>query len=53
MMDQLGRQLEVGHGGNPNGPGVDLEYLKFAEFRKANPPSLKGVFDPNKADEWG
>ena len=34
MMDQLERQHEAGHGGNPNGPEVDLEYLKFAEFRK-------------------
>ena len=52
MMDQLGRQPEVGHGGNPNGLGVDLEYLKFAEFRKANPPSFRGAFDSDKADEW-
>ena len=52
MMDQLGRQPEVGHGGNPNGPGVDLEYLKFAQFRKANPPSFRGAFDPDKTDEW-
>ena len=52
MMDQLGRQPEVGHGGNPNGPGVDLESLKFTEFRKANWPSFRGIFDPDKADEW-
>ena len=52
MMDQLGKQPEVGHGGNPNGPGMDLEYLKFAEFRKVNPPSFRGVCNPNKADEW-
>ena len=37
MMDQLGRRPEIGHGENPNGPEVDLEYLKFAEFKKANP----------------
>ena len=52
MMDQLGRQPEVGHGGNPDSLGVDLEYLKFAEFRKANPPSFVGAFDPDKEDEW-
>ena len=52
MMGQLGRQPEVGPRGNPNGLGVDLEYLKFAEFRKANPPSFRGAFDPDKADEW-
>ena len=52
MMGQLGRQPEVGPGGNYNSPGVDLEYLKFAEFRKANPPSFRGAFNPDKADEW-
>ncbi|XP_027343014.1 uncharacterized protein LOC113855579 [Abrus precatorius] len=31
---------------------MDLEYLKFAEFRKANPPNFRGAFDPDKADEW-
>ena len=51
MMDQLGRQPEADQGGNPNGSEVDLEYLKFAEFRKANPPSFKGAFDPDKAKE--
>ena len=52
MMDQLGRQPEGDHGGNPNGPEVDLEYLKFAEFRKVNPPSFRGAFDPDKVEEW-
>ena len=52
MMDQLGRQLEASHGGNLNGPGVDLEYLKFAKFRKANPPSFRGAFVLDKAEEW-
>ena len=52
MMDQLGRRPEVGDGGNPNGPEVDLEYLQFIEFKKANPPSFKGTSDPDKADEW-
>ena len=31
---------------------MDLVYLKFTEFKKANLPSFRGVFDPNKADEW-
>ncbi|XP_027337088.1 uncharacterized protein LOC113850732 [Abrus precatorius] len=35
-------------GGNPNGPIMDLEYLKFAEFRKANSPNFRGAFDPDK-----
>ena len=51
IMDQLGRQPEAGHEGNPNGSEVDLEYLKFAKFRKANPPSFRGAFDPNKTEE--
>ena len=40
MMEQMGRKPEEGHGGNPNGAEVDLEYLKFAESREANPPSF-------------
>ena len=31
---------------------VELEYLKFAKFQKANPPSFKGAFDPDRAEEW-
>ena len=52
MMGQLGRQPEVGPKSNHNGLGVDLEYLKFAEFRKANPLSFRGAFNPDKVDEW-
>ena len=29
-----------------------MEYLKFIEFRKANSPSFRGAFDPDKAEEW-
>ena len=52
MMDQLGRRPEAEHLGNLNGHKVDLQYLMFAELWKANPPSFKGAFDPNKAKEW-
>ena len=52
MIDQLGRRPEAHHRGNPHGPGVDLDYLKFVEFRKANPPGFRGAFDLDKADEW-
>ena len=52
MMDQLGRQPEEGHGGNPTGPKAHLEYFKFAKFRKANPPSFRGASDPDKAEKW-
>ena len=31
---------------------MDLEYLKFVDFRKENPLSFRGVFDPDKADKW-
>ena len=31
---------------------MELEYLKFTEFRKVNLPSFRGVFDPDKANEW-
>ena len=52
MMDQLGRQPKVGQGGNPIRLEVNLEYLKFAEFQKANPLNFRGAFDPDKAEEW-
>ena len=29
-----------------------MDYFKFIEFRKANSPSFRGVYDPDKADEW-
>ena len=40
MMDQLGKWPEASYEGNPHGPEADLDYLKFAEFRKANSPSF-------------
>ena len=52
MIDQLGRQLEGGQGGNPNGSEVDLDHLKFAEFRKMNSPGFRGAFNPDKVEEW-
>ena len=52
MMDQLGRRPEAGHGENPYDLVANLDYLKFVEFRKANPPSFRGAYDPNKANEW-
>ena len=51
-MDQLGRQPGAGHGRNPIGSEVDLEYLKFSEFRKANPHSFRGAFNLDEAKEW-
>ena len=48
MMDQLNRRFEESVGGN----GADAKYQKFSEFRKMNPPSFKGAFNPDEADEW-
>ena len=49
-------QIELRDEENPErhngGAEVDLEYLKFAEFRKANPPSFRGAYNPDRADEW-
>ena len=49
MMEQLERQCE---GGNLDGAEDDFEYLKFAKFRKANPPNFWGTFGPDKLEEW-
>ena len=48
MMDQLNWRFEESVGGN----GANAEYQKFSEFRKANPPSFKGAFNPDEVDEW-
>ena len=53
MMEQMGRQPKEGHRGNPNRAEVDLKYLQFEEFRKANPPSFQGTFNPEKAEDKG
>ena len=51
MMEQMGRQPEESQGGNPNRAEINLEYLKFAEFRKANLLSFRGAFNLDKAEE--
>ena len=48
MMDQLGRQPKADHGGNPNGLGVDLEYLKVVEFRGRTHPVLEELLIPTR-----
>ena len=51
MVERMNRQSEE----NSTKRGrmeVDLEYLKFSEFRKVNPPSFRGTFNPDAADEW-
>ena len=40
MMEHIERRLEENMGGHGGGAKVDLEYLRFPEFRKANPSSF-------------
>ena len=45
--------MENGNGnGNKHGNGHGEEYLMFAEFRKANPPSFWGTYGLDAAGEW-
>ena len=48
---KLDRHAEGNPDGNLGGMGVDLEYLKFAYFRKANPPNFQGTFNINKSKD--
>ena len=47
-MEQMERTLEKNLEDHNNGVEVDLEYLMFAEFRKANPPSFRGTYNPTE-----
>ena len=51
MMERMERQLEVHNGINARGAEIDLEYLKFAKVKKANPPTFRGTFNPDKVEE--
>ena len=35
-----------------NGHGNGDEYMRFSDFCKANPPSFRGAYDPDAANEW-
>ena len=52
MMERMEQRDEENPKGHNEGAKVDLEYLKFVEFRKANPPSFRGTYNPDRADEW-
>ena len=52
IMERIERQPEVNNGGNARGAGVNLEYLKFVEFKKTNQPNFLGTFHLDKAEEW-
>ena len=45
------QQMANGNGHGHGNKHKD-EYVRFAEFHKANLPSFRGVYDPNAADEW-
>ena len=48
-MEQRNKENSEGHNG---GAKVDLEYLKFAEFRKVNLPSFRAAYNLDRANEW-
>ena len=52
MMEWIEQRDEENPEGHNGGAEVDLEYLKFAEFRKANPLSFRGTYKLDRADEW-
>ena len=47
----MAQQMTNGNS-NRNGYGHGDEYMRFTEFRKVNPPSFKGTYDPDVVDEW-
>ena len=52
MMERIEQRDKENLEGHNGGVEVDLEYLKFAEFQKANPPSFRGAYNPDRTDEW-
>ena len=52
MMERMEQRDEKNSEGHNGGVEVDLEYLKVAEFRKANPSNFKGAYNLDRADEW-
>ena len=40
------------NGKNVRGVEIDLEYFKFAKFKKANPPPFRGTFNLDKGEKW-
>ena len=51
MMERMKQKNEKNSEGYNGGAEVDLEYLKFAVFRKANPPSFRGAYNCDRVDE--
>ena len=44
MMERMEQRDEENPKWHNRGAELDLEYLKFAKFRKANPPSFRGAY---------
>ena len=51
MMEQMEHRSKENLEGHKGGAKIDLEYLKFFEFEKANLLSFRGAYNPNWADE--
>ena len=51
MMEQMNRRSEENLDVHTSGAEVGLEYLKFAKFWKANPPSFKRVYNLDQVNE--
>ena len=48
-IEQRSKENLEGHNGRAE---VDSKYLKFAEFKKENQSSFRGMYNPDRADEW-
>ena len=47
MMEWMERRSKENLEGHNGGAMIDLEYLKFTELRKANPPSFRRSYNPD------
>ena len=52
MMERMEQRDEENPEGLNGGAEVDLEYLKFAECKKANLLNFRGAYNPDRADEY-
>ena len=52
MMERMEQRDEENLEGHNGGVEVDLKYLNFAEFLMANSLSFRGMYNPDRADEW-
>ena len=52
MMERMEQRDEENPEEHNEEAEVDLEYLMFAEYRKANSLSFRGAYNPHRANEW-